>query len=138
MVESVDHRSGAGKRRPEPEKKPEPSQAQETPKAEAAPEREPRKEARPGPSGPLPAPTFIEVTQMLFLQAMIALGEGQEPDAADSGADLEMAKHHIGLLELLQEKTKGNLGEMESKYLSECLHQTRLAFVAAARIASQA
>ena len=45
--------------------------------------------------------------------------------------DLEMAKHNIGLLELMQEKTKGNLTPDEAQLLQHLLFQLRMSFVQA-------
>ena len=39
------------------------------------------------------------------------------------------AKHHIDTLEMLQEKTSGNLTDEETKILSEALHALRMAYV---------
>jgi hypothetical protein len=43
--------------------------------------------------------------------------------------NLEMAKHNIDLLELLQEKTKGNLTAAENELLTHLLFQLRMSFV---------
>ena len=43
--------------------------------------------------------------------------------------DKEMAKHNIDLLELLQEKTKGNRSAEEEQLLSHLLFQLRMSFV---------
>jgi len=43
--------------------------------------------------------------------------------------DPEMAKHNIDLLELLQEKTQGNLSADETQLLNHLLFQLRMTFV---------
>jgi len=43
--------------------------------------------------------------------------------------DPEMAKHNIDLLEMLQEKTKGNLSADETQLLNHLLFQLRMTFV---------
>jgi hypothetical protein len=43
--------------------------------------------------------------------------------------DLEMAKHNIDLLELLQEKTTGNLSGDETQLLNHLLFQVRMTYV---------
>ena len=43
--------------------------------------------------------------------------------------NLEMAKHNIDLLELLQEKTKGNLTPDEDQLLTHLLFQVRMTYV---------
>ena len=44
--------------------------------------------------------------------------------------DLDMAKHIIDTLAVLEEKTKGNLTPEESGLLNEYLYQLRMLFVA--------
>ncbi len=45
--------------------------------------------------------------------------------------DLLMAKHNIELLELMQEKTKGNRSSDEDQLLTHLLFQLRMAYVQA-------
>ena len=40
-----------------------------------------------------------------------------------------MAKYNIDMLEVLQDKTKGNLSDGETKMLNEALNNLRMAFV---------
>jgi len=79
--------------------------------------------------GPLPAGDFAGLISMLATQTLLAMGalvpEGQEKKEPD----LELAKYHIDILEMLETKTKGNLGEQETKLLSEALHQVRMLYV---------
>jgi hypothetical protein len=43
--------------------------------------------------------------------------------------DLEMAKHSIDMLGMLEEKTKGNLTENEKKYIEHVLYELRLNYL---------
>ncbi len=43
--------------------------------------------------------------------------------------NLDMAKHSIDMLAMLEEKTKGNLNEDESKYLAHVLYELRLNYL---------
>jgi hypothetical protein len=43
--------------------------------------------------------------------------------------DLEMAKHSIDMLGMLETKTKGNLTENENKYLQHVLYELRLNYL---------
>ena len=43
--------------------------------------------------------------------------------------NLEMARHSIDMLAMLEEKTKGNLNEDESKYVSHVLYELRMNFL---------
>ncbi len=89
-----------------------------------------QKQAQPEEQGkqPLPPANFHSLASMLATQAFYAMGllqlEGQEPVK-----DLNMAKYNIDLLEVLQEKTKGNLSDEESKALEDTLSQLKMAYV---------
>ena len=82
--------------------------------------------------GPLPDPTFPELINMILMQAMIGLGGMQTPDGRVIPPDLEVAKHHIDLLSLLGEKTKGNLTDDEKRLLETVLYELLMAYVEAA------
>lgn len=43
--------------------------------------------------------------------------------------DIEMAKHSIDMLAMLETKTKGNLNEDESKYLAHVLYELRMNYL---------
>lgn len=43
--------------------------------------------------------------------------------------NLEMARHSIDMLSMLEEKTKGNLNEDESKYLAHVLYELRMNYL---------
>jgi hypothetical protein len=79
--------------------------------------------------GPLPAGDFAGLISMLATQTLLAMGalvpEGQEKKEPD----LELAKYHIDILEMLETKTKGNLSEQEAAMLAEALHQVRMLYV---------
>ncbi len=79
--------------------------------------------------GTLPPPTFDELVNMFALQAMMYLGKLAPPGEEKSIIDLELAKHHIDMLEVIANKTKGNLTEAEQKGLSLALDQMRWLFV---------
>jgi hypothetical protein len=78
-----------------------------------------------------PPPTFMTLVQMLATQAMVALGQIEDPIEKKQVKRLPLAKHMIDMLEMLQEKTKNNLNADESYALSQVLSQLRLAFVQA-------
>ncbi len=82
-----------------------------------------------GRRGPLPEGDFAALVSMLVTQALFSLGvvhvEGQEKRAPD----LELARYNIDMLDMLEEKTKGNLTEDEQKVFQNTLSQVRMAFV---------
>jgi hypothetical protein len=71
---------------------------------------------------------FERLVASLYMSAMMQLGllheQGQQPVA-----DLLGAKQSIDTLGVLQEKTKGNLTEVEQNLLQNCLYELRVAFV---------
>ena len=91
-----------------------------------------QQEKAAGPRPPLPKGDFMGLVHMLFTQALMAMGlvrpEGQTEKVP---ADLEAARYHIDMLEALEQKTGNNLTEQEKRFLTEALHQVRLAFVQA-------
>lgn len=56
---------------------------------------------------------------MLATQAMINLGEIQDPVSLESKNDLEGALLFIELLEILEQKTRGNLTGEEATFISD-------------------
>ena len=61
-----------------------------------------------------------------------ALAElGQIPDASGKATvRLDLAKHVIDTLAVLEEKTRGNLTQEEEVMLTQLLHELRMTFVA--------
>lgn len=47
----------------------------------------------------------------------------------EQGRDLELARHNIDLLELMQEKTRGNRTPEEEQLLTHLLFQLRMTYV---------
>ena len=81
-------------------------------------------------AGQLPEPSFVEILQMIALQATIGLGGVQDPQTGQRiPANLPVAKHYIDLLELLQTKTRNNLEKDEQALIEGMLHELRMAFV---------
>ena len=77
----------------------------------------------------LPEPTFASLTQMLFMQGMMATGLVPGHGEEKAKPDLNMMKFHIDLLEMLEEKTRGNLSDDEKSLISEMLHTLRMAYI---------
>jgi hypothetical protein len=79
----------------------------------------------------LPEPAFTEIINLLMMQTVIGLGGMTMPDGRKIPQDLEVAKHHIDLLEILERKTAGNLDDDEQRLLSTALYELRMRFVQA-------
>jgi len=78
---------------------------------------------------PLPSADFAGLVNMLTTQAFFALGVLRTKEDKDIPADLDLAKYNIDMLEVLGDKTSGNINDDEKKLLENTLHQLRMAFV---------
>ena len=65
----------------------------------------------------------------LASSAMVALGKMAAPGGEPIAVDLQAAKYLIDVLGMLQDKTKGNLDESETKLLQSLLYDLRVAYV---------
>jgi hypothetical protein len=72
---------------------------------------------------------FIILVQMFAQQALMHLGKIMNPITKKAERDLDGAQFTIGVLEMLQEKTKGNLAKEEEKLLKSVLTDLRLNYV---------
>ena len=84
---------------------------------------------RPGPAS-AEAASFIELVNLIALQAAIGLGGYQGPGGERIPPNPLAAKHHIDLLEVLEKKTAGNLNEEEKRILDGVLYELRMQYVA--------
>lgn len=75
-------------------------------------------------------PRFLEVVLSVGAGALQALGIAlSDKSDAMHEPNLELARYSIDMLELLKEKTRGNLEEEEEKFLEKMLHELRLKYV---------
>lgn len=77
----------------------------------------------------LPPPTFELLITSLATQTMMALGQMPDPFTRQLGIKLDVAHHHLEMLSMLSEKTRGNLTQAENDLMEAALHQLRLLFV---------
>jgi len=123
-------------------------QAQEKPKivvdddwkAQAQADKEKLAEAAEGEAGPgqaagprgqreLPPASFLTLVNSLAVQTMLALGGLQDRKTKRIMVDMDLAKHHIDTLSVLEAKSRGNLTDEEKKALDQALYETRMAYV---------
>ena len=88
--------------------------------------------ATPGRArGELPPASFPTLVQSILTQILYYLGDfttrGSEPNV-----NLDMAKHQIDILGVLEEKTRGNLTPEEKSLLDTALYETRMRYVSVA------
>ena len=76
-----------------------------------------------------PPASFHTILYMFGTQAMIALGEIENPFTKTRETDLDQAKWHVDSIEVLAEKTKGNLTDEEQRAIDEVLGQLRMSYV---------
>lgn len=91
----------------------------------------------PGERGKLPPADFLGLMNMLASQAIMGLGVMSDPDSGGVMIDLETSRFAIDLLGVLEEKTKGNLTEDESKELAQMLPELRARFVQISQLVAQ-
>lgn len=63
------------------------------------------------------------------MAALQQMGKIKNPLTDQIERNLEQAKFSIELLDMLKEKTKGNLGDYEQKYLDNAIAQLKLNYV---------
>jgi hypothetical protein len=79
----------------------------------------------------LPEVTFTTLIMSLNSSALFHLGDIQNPETGKTGRDLVLAKHTIDTLQLLKDKTRGNLNAKEDDLLGHVLADLKLRYVKA-------
>lgn len=100
---------------------------------EEAPEKEEEAKEPPGEEEaslpPLPEVNFstfvISLATAAFQQMGLIEGQGEE----EPSRDLQLAKHTIDTLAMMEEKTRGNLSQEEERLLGGLLAELRLRYV---------
>lgn len=73
--------------------------------------------------------SFSTFVISLSTQALLHLGEIEDPATGRSQADLGAAQHVIDILGILKDKTRGNLEQPEERLLDAVLYDLRLKYV---------
>ncbi len=81
---------------------------------------------------PLPEVDFNSLIFSLSSSALFHLGEIADPQTGEKKKDLPLAKHAIDTIDMLEEKTAGNLTEEEAKFIENVLTDLRWRYVKAA------
>jgi hypothetical protein len=90
--------------------------------------------AGPGGEEFLPPLEFGSVVLLLYFPALVQLGLVEDPATGQVHESLGLAKRNIDLLDLLRDRTKGNLEPEEEKFLAGVLDQLKLAYLKKADI----
>ena len=86
------------------------------------------------PAQPASRVDFSMLAQSIAFSALHYLGLMSEPESGRAGEpDIPLARHNIEILELLEEKTRGNLSTEEAKLLASLLYEVRIHFVEATK-----
>ncbi len=78
----------------------------------------------------MPEVTFVAFVMSLNTSALFHLGEISDPTTGEKQQDLVLVKHTIDTLQLLEEKTKGNLTDEEQDLLRNALCDLKMRYVA--------
>ncbi|PID75684.1 MAG: hypothetical protein CSA20_03315 [Deltaproteobacteria bacterium] len=81
----------------------------------------------------MPEVTFSAFVMSLNTSALYHLGEIADPATGKRTVDLDLARHAIDTLALVQAKTKGNLAVDEEQLLKNILYEIKMKFVQVAK-----
>ena len=79
----------------------------------------------------VPPASFASLVNSLLTQALFYLGD-LAPQGSEPMLNLDMAKHQIDTLSVLEEKTKGNLTPEEQRLIDSALYEARMRYVGVA------
>lgn len=86
------------------------------------------------PARPAPRVDFSMLVQSIAFSALHYLGLMAEPEGGRAAEpDIPLARHNIEILEMLEEKTRGNLTPDEAKLIATLLYEVRMHFVEATK-----
>lgn len=74
-------------------------------------------------------PTFLTLVQMFQMEGMVALGKMLNPATNQLTPNQDHARYVIDVLEILKEKTAGNLSSEDERFLQQTISTLQLNFV---------
>ena len=92
-----------------------------------------REKSRAKVESPPPQANFIFFISNLGMQALMFMGEVESPVSKKIEKDLSQARYIIDIIDMLKEKTKGNLTEEEANIIDNTLYELRMKYVAIAK-----
>lgn len=94
-------------------------------------------QASHGRASPAPA-DFAMLVQPFFVAALYHMGLAADPDTGQPGTrNLPLARHNIDILEVIEEKTRGNLDDAERQLLEGVLYELRMSFVKVGKVSGE-
>ena len=82
----------------------------------------------------IPPASFSTLVTMLATQALLAMQPATDPNTGKPARNMDLAKHQVDALAVLEEKTKGNLTDDEKALLDQALYQVRMQYVQVAQV----
>ncbi len=76
---------------------------------------------------------FGDLVRPFLMMGLTGVGVLPHPDSGRPAIDLQAAKHAIGVLELLAERSEGHRSDEESQMLDQALFELKMHFVEAQR-----
>lgn len=80
-------------------------------------------------AGKIPEANFQTLISTMATQALFAMGAIPDPRTGQRVAHLDLARHHVDMLAVIEEKTKGNLSDEEQKLLASTLYDLRNTYI---------
>lgn len=93
------------------------------------PEEEPQTEEHEEVEGADDPASFVNFLMSIASNAAAALGMMEHPVTGERGVDLQLGKHWIDVLGMLEQKTQGNLSQQEQRIMRSLLSDLRMQFV---------
>jgi hypothetical protein len=107
----------------QPQEEAQSSTAEEKPKDQASARTEPKQETD------YPLVTFTKFVLSLSTSALFHFGDFPEHEGGASEKNLPAAKQTIDILDMLKEKTRGNLDENETNLIQGALYELKMRYV---------
>lgn len=85
--------------------------------------------AKSGGDFQMPPASLEMLVTTLVTEAMISLGQMPHPHTGEAVFQPQQAKYLIDTIDVLREKTRGNVTPDETQMMEQLLHQLRLAYV---------
>lgn len=80
---------------------------------------------------PLPKIDFSGFILSFYSSGLVQLGKVEDPSTGEKTVDLDLARHTIDMIAMLEQKTRGNLTRDEENLLKALLSEIRMAYVEA-------
>jgi hypothetical protein len=93
-----------------------------------------RTTADSAPAEPSSGAAFLDLVGMLATNAMLQLGDVPDPTSGERVENLQAVQDMITFLDILNQKTKGNLSQKEGEVLEQVLYDLRMRYMAKAKI----